>query len=140
MAAVIGSVPDVVSGTGARARVGVGTVDPAALALLKQLDPLAVMLTLFGCVLLHGERMSHTTLGLGLLTFLISSPILARSPRHSAVTRIGWWATFSRILIEWTKVVAILLFLGFVFNVGSPFSRVVALSWLCATPIALLLV
>lgn len=140
MAAVIGSAPDALSGTGARGRVRVGTVDPAALALLKQLDPMAVTLTLFGCVLLHGEQLSHTTLGLGLLAFLISSPILARSPRHTAVARIGWWAGLSHILIEWAKVVAILLFVGFAFNVGAPFSHLVALSWFCATPVALLLV
>ena len=140
MAAVIGSAPDVVSGTGARGRVSVGTVDPAALALLKQLDPLAAMLTLFGCVLLLHKPMTHTMLGLGLLTFLISSPILARSPRHSAVVHVGWWADFSRILIEWTKVIAILLFLGFAFKVADQFPRRVALSWFCVTPIALLLV
>ena len=79
MAAVIGS-PEVLAG---EARVRVGNVDPAALALLKQLDPVVVVLLLFGFVLLHGERITHATLGVGLLSFLIASPILTRSERHS---------------------------------------------------------
>ena len=137
MAAVIGSVPDVSSG---QARVRVGNVDPAALALLKQLDPLSVVLTLFGCVLVHGEHITHTTLGVGLLTFLIASPILTRSDRHSGIARIRWWTIYSSILVEWAKVVAILLFLGFAFNFEAHFSRLVVLDWFCAAPIALLIV
>jgi putative colanic acid biosynthesis UDP-glucose lipid carrier transferase len=137
LTAVIGAVPEVLSG---EARVRVGNVDPAALALLKQLDPLIVVLTFLGCVLLHGERITHTTLGFGLLSFLIASPILTRSERHSGVAGIRWWKVCSSISIEWARVIAILLFLGFAFNFAPPFSRLVVLDWFCATPFALLIV
>jgi putative colanic acid biosynthesis UDP-glucose lipid carrier transferase len=136
LAAVIG-LPDVLAG---ESRVRVGSVDHAALALLRQLDPLVVVLTLFGCVVLHGERITHTTLGVGLLTFLIASPILTRSDRHTGVARIRWWTTYSRILVEWATIVAILLFLGLAFNVALFSSRLVALNWFFTAPIALLVV
>ena len=136
MAAVIGS-PEVLAG---EARVRVGNVDPAALALLKQLDPVVVVLMLFGFVLLHGELITHATLGVGLLTFLIASPILTRSERHSGIARIRWWTVYSSILVEWAKVVAILLFLGYVFDFQTLVPRLVVLDWFCATPFALLIV
>jgi putative colanic acid biosysnthesis UDP-glucose lipid carrier transferase len=140
LAAVIGSVPEVRAGSTAQRQVRFGNVEPAALALLKQLDPIVAALTLFACVLLHGERITHATVGLGLLTFLIASAILTRSPRLNAIGRTRWWATYTRILIEWTKVFAILLSLAFAFKVGTSFSRLVALSWFCATPVTLLAV
>src|SRR5262249_16418377 len=44
---------------------------------------------------------------------------------------------FSRIVVEWVLVVAVLLIAGFALKVTSQFSRALMLSWFAATPIAL---
>jgi putative colanic acid biosynthesis UDP-glucose lipid carrier transferase len=119
-------------------RVRLGSVEPAALALLKQLDPLVAVLSLFVSVLAYRQPLTDTALGVGLLTFLIASPIFARSPRHSGIQGSRLYTTYSRIVVEWAMVVAILLFLGFAFKVSATFSRLVMVTWFVATPVALL--
>jgi putative colanic acid biosysnthesis UDP-glucose lipid carrier transferase len=119
-------------------RVRLGSVEPAALSLLKQLDPLVAVLSLFVCTLVYREPLNDATLGVGLLTFLVASPIFTRSARHSGIPGSRLYTTYSRILAEWTMVVAILLFLGFAFKVSASFSRIVMVSWFVATPVALL--
>jgi putative colanic acid biosysnthesis UDP-glucose lipid carrier transferase len=111
-------------------RVRFGHVEPALLALLKQLDPLVAVLCLFALVFLHGEHFSHSVAGLGLLTFLISTPVFSRS-NSSGVH------TYSRIFLDWVAVAAALLFLGFAFKVTANFSREVLLTWFIVTPVAL---
>ena len=119
-------------------RVRLGSVEPAALALLKQLDPLVAVLSLFACTLAYGQPLNDATLGVGLLTFLIASPIFTRSPRYSGIPGSRLYTTYSRILVEWAMVAAILLFLGFAFKVSATFSRLVTVTWFIATPLALL--
>jgi putative colanic acid biosynthesis UDP-glucose lipid carrier transferase len=115
-----------------------GSVEPAALVLLKQLDPLIAVISLFACVMAYGQSLTDKTLGLGLLTFLIASPIFTRSPRHNGLPGTRLYTAYSRIVVEWTMVVAILLFLGFAFGVTGQFSRLVLVIWFVATPVALL--
>ena len=108
------------------------------MALLKQLDALVAVVSLFACVLAYGQPLNAPTLGLGLLAFLIASPVFTRSPRHSGVTGTRLATTYSRILVEWASVVAALLFLGFAFKISATFSRLVIVTWFVATPVALL--
>jgi len=138
LSAVSYSARPLATGADAKRRVRFGNVEPAAVALLKQLDPLVAVISLFVCTLAYGQALTDTTLGVGLLTFLIASPIFARSPRHSGIPGSRLYTTYSRILVEWAMVVAILLFLGFAFKVSATFSRLVMVSWFVATPIALL--
>jgi len=119
-------------------RVPLGSVEPATVALLKQLEPLVAVISLFACVLAYGQPLTDTTLGAGLLTFLIASPIFTRSPRHGGIPGSRLYTTYSRIAVEWAMVVAILLFLGFAFKVSATFSRLVMVTWFVATPVALL--
>jgi putative colanic acid biosynthesis UDP-glucose lipid carrier transferase len=107
-------------------------------ALLKQLDPVVTVVSLFACVLAYGEPLRDATFGVGLLTFLIASLVFARSPRHSGIMGSRLATTYWRIVIEWTSVVAILLFLGFAFKVSDQFSRLIMGTWFVATPVALL--
>ncbi len=132
------SVNDSLTRAGSSRRVRFGNVEPAAVALLKQLDPLVAVLSLFVCVLAYGQPLGENTLGLGVLTFLIASPIFARSPRHKGIPGSRLYTTYSRILVEWGMVVAILLFLGFAFRATETFSRFVLVAWFVATPAALL--
>lgn len=138
MSAVLEPVPGRVTGARMRLRVRFGSVEPAAVALLKQLDPLIAVISLVVCVLAYGQPLTDATLGVGLLTFLIASPIFARSPRHKSVGGARLSATYSSILVDWALVVAILLFLGFAFKVSATFSRLVMLSWFVGTPVALI--
>jgi putative colanic acid biosysnthesis UDP-glucose lipid carrier transferase len=138
LAAVVGSVPDAVSSADEHPRVRFGNVEPATFALLKLLDPLIAVLTLFACNLLAGKGLTAATLGVGLVTFVIASPVFSRSERNAATPRTALSATYSRILLEWASVVAILLFLAFAFKVSALFSREVMLSWFFATPVAML--
>ena len=138
MAVTPESVSDSLTRTSSPKRVRFGNVEPAAVALLKQLDPLVAVLSLFVCVLAYGQSLAENTLGLGVLTFLIASPIFARSPRHKGMPGSRLSTTYSHIVVEWGMVVAILLFLGFAFRATEAFSRLVLVIWFVATPMALL--
>jgi len=138
LSAVFDSVPGQVTGAEKHPRVRFGNVEPATVALLKQLDPLVAVLSLFVCTLAWRQPLSDMTLAAGLLTFLIASPIFARSPRHVGISGSRLYTTYSRILVEWAMVVAILLFLAFAFKVSDKFSRLVTTTWFVATPLGLL--
>lgn len=132
-------VPRVVERTAARKGIRFGNVEPALLALLKQLDPLVAVVTLFASVLGYGETITPYVVGVALLTFIVSGPLLSRGEREAdgipGTRRSG---TFWRILLRWGAVVAALLFLAFAFKLTALFSRLVMITWFTTTPIALL--
>jgi putative colanic acid biosysnthesis UDP-glucose lipid carrier transferase len=138
VAAVVGSVARAVTGAEAQhTRVRFGNVEPALLALLKQLDPLVAVFTLFACVLLYGEKLSFDMAGVAVLTFLISSPLLGHSGRETDVLETRLSRVFWHILLRWCAVATALLFLAFAFKVTAIFSRLVMVTWFVVTPIAL---
>ncbi len=122
----------------AQRRVRIGNVEPAVGRLLKQLDPLIVVLSLFACELAYGEGISTPTRALALLTFIISSHLFskldARALRSFSPAVHG---AYSRILLKWACVVAILLLTAFALKVSALFSRRVILTWFVVTPLAL---
>ena len=136
MAAVVGSVRAKLSSAHSERRVRFGSVEPAVLALLKLLDPLLSVLLFFACVFVYGEPFTNTVAGIGLLTFMISSPVFGRA-NSSAYMHRPVSQAFPRILLNWGAVVAALLFLGFAFKVSADFSRTLMLTWFVATPIVL---
>jgi Undecaprenyl-phosphate glucose phosphotransferase len=125
------------SAENAHRRVRFGNVEPALLALLKQLDPAVVVATLFACMAAYGERFSNFHAGVALLAFVTSAAVFNRFSNESSVTTSRSAATFPRILLQWAAIVAVLLFLAFAFKITAIYSRVVMLSWFCATPLAL---
>ena len=141
MAAVIESVSNLVADAEVRRRVRFGHIEPAVLAFLKQLDPVMTVVSLFACALIHGESITYTYLGLGLLTYLVAAPIFGRVNSDDTVfKKMPLINTFSRVLWPWALIVAIVLVLGFAFNVTEQFSRLVIQTWIFATPFALLAV
>ena len=111
MSAVVGSVARAVTGAeGQQTRVRFGNVEPALLALSKQLDPLVAVLTLFGCVLLYGERMSFGLAGVAMLTFLVCGPLFIHANRESGVLETRRAQVFWHILWRWGAVVTALLY------------------------------
>jgi putative colanic acid biosysnthesis UDP-glucose lipid carrier transferase len=138
LSSVLDSVPPRAAAGYAKPHVRIGNIEPAAVALLRQLDPLIVVITLFACILAYHQPLTDRTTGVALVAFLVASPIFARSPRHATLSRPRLYTTYSRILVEWAMVVATLLFLGFAFKVSATFSRLVMVTWFIATPVALL--
>jgi putative colanic acid biosynthesis UDP-glucose lipid carrier transferase len=118
--------------------VRVGSVEPALVALLEMLKPLVTVLTLVASALACGERLTPSVAGVGVLTFIIAS-LFMRTPQVRAFD-ILHARTYSRILLQWGAVVALLLFLGFAFKVTALFSRLLMLSWFLTTPVALFIV
>jgi putative colanic acid biosysnthesis UDP-glucose lipid carrier transferase len=121
----------------AHRRVRFGNVEPALLALLKQLDPVVVVLTLFACMLLSREHFSKFYLGVALLAFVISLATFGRFGSDDGLVAPRMSQVYSYILLQWSAIAAVLLLLAFAFKVSADFSRLVMLSWFCATPLAL---
>jgi putative colanic acid biosysnthesis UDP-glucose lipid carrier transferase len=117
-----------------------GSLEPTHVTLAKQgILPLAVVLTLAACVLACGQSLSLQFYALGLVAFLISAQVF--SPLDLA-NRKGTRrppAIVSRVLLEWSCVVAVLVFLSASFKLTHVFSRDIIMSWFGATPFALLL-
>ncbi len=137
MAAVVGRAMALTSAVETRRRVRFGNVEPALLALLKQLDPFVVVATLLGCMLVNGERLNHSYAGVACLAFVVSGAVFGRHERSGNIVEHRLSKAYSRTLLGWASVVAVLLFLAFAFKVSADFSRLVMLSWICATPLAL---
>ncbi len=138
MAAVVGSVPGSIAGSATHKRVRFGSVEPAILAVLKQLDPLVAVLTLAICNLCFGQRLFTPAMGgVAVLTFIISSRIFTRPNREDELAGKPLTTTFSRIVLEWVTVICVLLFAGFAFKVSEQFSRLAMLTWFAVTPVSL---
>ena len=135
MAAVVG--PLTGPAAGAHRRVHFGSVEPAILALLKRLDPLVAMATLFACEWVYGEHISRAVGALAMLTFVVTSYVYGRANRESELTGKAASTVCSRIVLEWGCVIAILLFAAFALKVTALFSRLVITTWFIVTPIGL---
>jgi putative colanic acid biosynthesis UDP-glucose lipid carrier transferase len=132
-------VPEVVERVAAQKGVRFGNVEPALLALLKQLDPLVAVVMLFVCVLGYRERITAYVAGVALLTFILSGPLLSGYGREAdGVPGTRRSGTFWHILLRWGAIVAALLFFAFAFKMTAVFSRLVMITWFITTPIALL--
>ena len=137
MAAAVGQAMAVTSVMQTRRRVRFGNVEPAIVALLKQLDPFVVVATLLGCMLVSGERLTHSYVGVACLAFVVSCAVFRHRERGDTVVEPHLSKAYSRTLLQWASVVAVLLFLAFAFKVSAHFSRLVMLGWICGTPLAL---
>ena len=137
MAAVVGSVGGSVPGSGAHKRVRFGSVEPAILAILKQLEPLATVLTLALCMLICRVPFTLTYGTIALLAFIITSRVFSRAHRDEELAGKSISTLFTRILLEWLAVVCVLLLAGFAFKVTAQFSRATMLSWFAANPLVL---
>jgi putative colanic acid biosynthesis UDP-glucose lipid carrier transferase len=115
----------------------IGSVEPAVFAVLKHIDPLVAVLMLVLCSAIWGERFDTALGAVAVVTFITVSRVFGHSGRQSETSDWPLTATFSRIIFQWTGVVAVLLFVGFAFKVSAHFSRAMMLTWLVSTPVAL---
>jgi putative colanic acid biosynthesis UDP-glucose lipid carrier transferase len=137
LAAVVGSVGGSVTGANGEKRVRFGSVEPARLALLKHLDPLVAVLTMFVCMAIFRVPFTPAYGAVAVLTLVISSRVLSRANREYELAGKSFAQTFSRILLEWLSIVSVLLLTAFAFKVTEQFSRATMLSWFAATPLSL---
>lgn len=137
MAAVVGSVSGSVTANGPKQRIRFGSVEPAIIAVLKQLDPLITVLTLLVCILAFRSPWTPELGAVAILTFIISSRVFTRPHRDDELAGKPITVTFTRIVLEWFAVVCVLLLAGFAFKVTAQFSRLMMLSWFAVTPVSL---
>jgi putative colanic acid biosysnthesis UDP-glucose lipid carrier transferase len=130
MSSVIGSFP--------RQRVRVGNVEPASVVLLRQLDPLIVVLSVFVCEFAYGRRLPPSWAALVLVVFVISTQLFGQlEARDSGRAFSSFSQTYLRKALQWLFVVATLLLCVYAFKVSSQLPRRVFLTWFVVTPIAL---
>ena len=125
-------------------RIRLGSIEPAAVAVLRRLDPVIVVACLLACQGAYGRHVTPAIGYLALLAFIISSPLFGRfdlpylgSAGQTPLSNLP--AACSRVLVRWGAIVAALLFLAYAFDVGAAFSRKVILTWFVITPVALCL-
>jgi putative colanic acid biosysnthesis UDP-glucose lipid carrier transferase len=137
VAAVVEPVSNLTPGSETHRRVRFGNVEPALLALLKQLDPLIAALTYIACELLYGEHLTPAMGAVAVLTFIIAGRVFGQVFPPTEVNGARLLTSFYRIVVGWFFVVAILLFAAFAFKVSAHFSRLVVVTWFGVTPLVL---
>ena len=123
----------------AHRRVRLGNVEPAAVALLRQLDPLIVVLSLFCCERAFGDQPSPAFVALALLTWIISGQLFDRVGASEAAS-LGYWdfgRSYTRVLLQWITVAGMLFLAGLTFKATDIFGHDAILTWFVATPAAL---
>jgi putative colanic acid biosynthesis UDP-glucose lipid carrier transferase len=136
-----GAAPDLKIASVQNKTVRFGSLEPAPITLAKRtLLPLIVVLMLAVCVLACGRTLSSQFCALGLAAFLIAAQVFSPMDLQSTRGAERTGRAVSRILLEWSCVAAILVFLAASFNLTPTFSRDIIASWFLLTPVALLLV
>jgi putative colanic acid biosynthesis UDP-glucose lipid carrier transferase len=126
------------AGSFSHRRVRLGNVEPALVSLLKQFDPLIVMVSLFACELAYRDRFTPALGAYATLTFILTDQLFNRLDiREVGHSFSDFSRTYARILLQWASVIAVLLFAAFAFKVSSDLSRRVVLTWFAATPVLL---
>jgi putative colanic acid biosynthesis UDP-glucose lipid carrier transferase len=134
LAAVVGSVGGSIPGTASHKRVGFGSVEPALLAVIKQLEPLAAVITLALCALAFRVPFTAALGAVAILTFVVSGRVFGQQQRDEQLHGKSNATVLWRIIIEWSAVVCVLLLAGFAFKVTAQFSRAMMLTWFAVTP------
>lgn len=137
MAAVVGSVAGSVPGSGTQKRVGFGSVEPALLAVFKQLEPLAAVLTLVVCALFLRARFTLPVGAVAVLTFVMWGRVFGRQRIDDEGSGQSHMSALGRIIIEWSAIVGVLLLTGFAFKITEQFSRALMLTWFAVTPLTI---
>jgi putative colanic acid biosynthesis UDP-glucose lipid carrier transferase len=119
-------------------RVQFGLPEPVWLTIIAQFDLVAVILTLFACLLTFREPLTVdyallAALGAAVCSRCVTAPDIA-SRRGVETSRP---LLTVRLLVEWGAVVGILLLVGFAFKVSDVYSRSVLLTWFVTAPAAL---
>jgi len=135
LAAVVDSVAGSVPGS--QKRVRFGSVEPALLAVFKQMEPLAAVLTLALCALLFRVPFTLSVAAVAVLTFVMWGRVFGRPHADEEVGSRSHARVLGQIIVEWSAIVGVLLLSGFAFKVTAQFSRAMMLTWFAVTPLTL---
>jgi putative colanic acid biosysnthesis UDP-glucose lipid carrier transferase len=120
--------------------VRLGTLESPFLVLLKHWSkPTVVIAALWICMLFCAHRATRADWVLALVTILISRQVFSPLQLLSANSPHRTQVRLTRLLLQWSAVVAALLFLGFALKLGDAFPHRLLLSWFALTPITLLI-
>jgi putative colanic acid biosynthesis UDP-glucose lipid carrier transferase len=118
-----------------------GSLEPAHVTFAKQgILPLVVVFMLAVCAFACARPLSVEFLALGLVAFLISIQVFSPMDLANVRGTVRVRSVVLRIMLEWSCVAAVLVFLSISFKLTQAFSRDIIVSWFLVTPIALLLV
>jgi putative colanic acid biosynthesis UDP-glucose lipid carrier transferase len=119
--------------------VQLGTIEPPFQALFKHWSkPAAVACALGVCVVVFSQPLTLAYWALVLVGVLLSRqiftplPLRATNAPHITIRRV------TRLIVEWSVVSGLLLFLGHAFGLTHLFPRRLIVGWLTLTPIMLL--
>jgi putative colanic acid biosysnthesis UDP-glucose lipid carrier transferase len=116
-----------------------GTLEPAHITLVKRSAlPLLAVLVLALVMRISGKPWPREFYALELVSFLITAQVLSPLDLRNLDDAKRLWKAATRILLEWSCVVAILVFLSMAFKLTHVFSRNIVISWFVATPFAML--
>jgi putative colanic acid biosysnthesis UDP-glucose lipid carrier transferase len=116
-----------------------GTLEPGHITLAKRSGlPLLAVLVLALVMQIFGQPWPREFYALALVSFLVAAQILSPLDLRNLDDSKRLWKATTRILLEWSCVVAILVFLSMTFKLTHVFSRTIVLSWFVATPFAML--
>jgi putative colanic acid biosynthesis UDP-glucose lipid carrier transferase len=114
-----------------------GSVEPALLAVFKQLEPLAAVLTLAVCALIFRVPFTLPGGAVAVLTFVMWGRVFGRPHADEELSSRSNASVLGRIVVEWSAIVGVLLISGFAFKVTEQFSRAMMLTWFAVTPLTL---
>jgi putative colanic acid biosynthesis UDP-glucose lipid carrier transferase len=115
--------------------VHLGTVEAAHLTLLRHwFQPLIAVLTLFLCMLFLNEPSRTQYLALSLAALFISRQLFGPLDLQRALTGKTLQPALSRLILEWSGAVALLLILGWSLSVLDTFNPRVIVAWFVVTP------
>ncbi len=118
--------------------VRLGNTEPAAVAFLKQLDPLFVLLSLFACEYAYGVSLTPGLGAYATLAFIGIGQLFDRLDiRGSAHSFSDFSQTYGSVVLRWAAVIAVFLFAAFAFKITGGLSRKVVLTWFAVTPVVL---
>ena len=111
-----------------------GTELPLVALVRFLLAPTVCVAVLMLCLLAYGEPYSWRYTVLGIVVFAVAGRIFGELPLANG----GTFLLPSRgVIADWTAVVAVLLFLGFVTKFSELYSRRLMLTWFVVTPFVL---
>jgi putative colanic acid biosynthesis UDP-glucose lipid carrier transferase len=118
-----------------------GTAEPSSLILLRELlGPCVAVLTLALCEWGAGVRFSGQFWALAVIVFLLAQKILTTPElRIGATGRAELQPRVPRLLLEWSCIVAVMLFLLTTLHLMHLIGWLALLTWFLGTPAALLL-
>ncbi|HTV78665.1 MAG TPA: undecaprenyl-phosphate glucose phosphotransferase [Steroidobacteraceae bacterium] len=97
-----------------------------------------MLLTLFVCELAYRDRFTPALGAYATLAYIITGQLFERLDfREVGHSFSDFSRTYTRVLLQWGTVIALLLFAAFAFKVSSDLSRKVVLTWFGITPLAL---